>query len=30
MSKFAKVVNDTVIEVLDALEGRIHPARQGD
>jgi hypothetical protein len=30
MSKFAKVVNDTVIEVLDALEGRIHPALHGE
>jgi hypothetical protein len=30
MSKFAKVVNDTVVEVLDALEGRIHPALHGD
>ncbi len=30
MSKFAKVVNDTVIEVLDTLEGRIHPALHGD
>ena len=30
MSKFAKVVNDTVIEVLDTLEGRIHPALHGE
>ena len=30
MSKFAKVVNDTVIEVLDTLEGHIHPALHGD
>ena len=30
MSKFAKVVNDTVIEVLDTLEGRIHPTLHGE
>jgi hypothetical protein len=30
MSKFAKVVNDTVIEVLDALEDRIHPELHGE
>ena len=30
MSKFAKVVNDTVIEVLDTLVGRIHPALHGE
>jgi hypothetical protein len=30
MSKFAKVVNDTVIEVLDTLEGRIHPELHGE
>lgn len=30
MIKFAKVVNDTVVEELDALEGRIHPALHGD
>ena len=30
MSKFAKVVNGTVIEVLDTLEDRIHPTLHGD
>ena len=30
MTKYAKIVNDKVVEVLDALDGRIHPALHGD
>jgi len=30
MTKYAKIVNDTVVEVLDALESRIHPSLHGD